>query len=297
MDPQFAERTTAEMLVSTMAGAVEARRKKDDLEQKRIKSFEAACEFIATHSEDYYEKGIFEKRDEADAFIKAVVKNPEASSRRQKRNNTDQKGIGPQRAITVEYAANIAGLPLHDYGLHYALKHYIESGPPVLDEKGNEVRGEDALKIMAKDFAFFREEMKLATIRQQKFTPVLAAVWAKRAGQEGWVDTIMKELIGLGELCQSILSAGMDSGTKMPFGKREDYSGEPYTSAFADVSQAVLSANPELLAAKQEDKSPEALRQKAVKNKFYLALQNLVSEGPPGPMRSKTPGIGALSQR
>jgi|GEM_PF-4566543 len=299
IDPEFAERTAAEMTVSGLAGAVEARREKDDLEKRRIESFEKACEFIAAHSENAFKTGVFDKTDEFSAYLAAVVKNPDASSRASKRAGTDQKGIGPERAVPVESAALVTKFPMHDYGLQQALDMYIKKGPPVLDKKGKPVSGQKALNIMAQDFAFFREEMKLATLRQQNFDPYIAEIWSKRAEavaektaadaepndhkrphaksvavekQTAFFEDIKESITGLGDKCYSILM-----GRPSKAFKREDYSGEPFMGALASAVQALITANPDL--------SIEN------KKKAYLPLYAPGSEQPAGPMRTEIPGL------
>lgn len=302
MDPKFAERTLAEFQVSALSGAVEAQREKSELEKKRQESFDRVIGFLVSHSEEHYRTGIFDKVDETETFLKTVTKNPDASSRMGKRADTAQRGIGPQRAITVELATNIAGMPLHDYGLKRALEDYMNGNavetPAVLDEKGNEVRGEAALMILARDCSFFREEMKLATLRQQSLNPVLAEHWTQRMeaqidkdnekaktpkpadeinaakqAQRAFTQDVLKELGGLGELCQSLLQ-GKKVHTRMT---REDYSGEPYAEALATIGNAVCLAHPTLA----DDTAKH----------FYLAMQNPISNRPASEMAVRTPGV------
>ena len=281
MDPNFATRTYAEMLVSTLSGAVKGRHaaeieKKDDdvskLQVARTKSFEAAINFIADHSEEKYRTGIFEKEKECDDVIKTVIRNPEATSRAQVRADTKKTGIGPIRAITVEYASNISGIPLHDYGLNKALEAFAASGQAVLDKDGKAVTGDEALKVLAKDCDFFREELKLCSIRQQSLNPTIARIWAKKAKQEAFVEDIIKNLSGLGDKCEQLLSGDTQAKAK----PREDFSGEPFMHAFFDVVQAVFAANPDM--------------EKTVKQRLYFALQAPISERPASHARSETPG-------
>ena len=281
MDPAFAKRTFAEIMVSTLAGAVKGRHaaeidKKNDeaskLQVARNKAFEAAINFIADESEKVYRTGIFEKEKECDDFIKAVIRNPDATSRAQKRADTKQKGIGPQRAITVEYATNISGVPLNDYGLNPALDAFVASGQSVLDKDGNAVTGEAALKVLASDCEFFREELKLCSIRQQSLNPTIARIWAKKADQVNFVERIIENLTGLGDKCEQLLS-GNDQAKAKP---REDFSGEPFMHALSDVAQAVFAACSDI--------------EKTVRQRLYFAMQAPVSERPAGHTRSQTPG-------
>ena len=289
MDPKFAERTMAEMLVSAMAGAVEARREKTAPEKEKLAHFEKAISAMADDSEAHYQKNVFEKREEIDNLIPTIAKNPNASSRSQKRANTDQKGIGPQRAITVEYGAENMGLNLHNNGQNTALKAYANA------------HGEDALYEMAQEFPFFREQMKLTALRQQSFNSLLAELWTEKAAKviekNAWekadkegrseidqqdvarqqanlrsmVANISNELSGLGDRAQSILA-----GRPVKAGSREDYSGEPYNMAMAGVAQAVLAAN--------EVNNPNSQR-------LYFALQNAISEIPAATMQVNIPGL------
>ena len=304
MDPAFAKRTFAEIMVSTLAGAVKGRhgaelaQKEDEASQLQIarnKSFEAAINFIADESEKVYRAGIFEKEKECDDFIKAVIRNPDATSRAQKRADTKQKGIGPQRAITVEYATNISGVPLNDYGLNPALDAFVASGQSVLDKDGNAVTGKDALKVLASDCEFFREELKLCSIRQQSLNPTIARIWAKKADQVDFVEDIIKNLTGLGDKCEQLLS-GNDQAKAKP---REDFSGEPFMHALSDVAQAVYAANELSPIKKQENEKTEEekaedARRKSISQRLYFAMQAPVSERPAGHARSQTPGY-ALS--
>ncbi len=289
MDPQFAIRTFAEIMVSAVAGTVKGRRaeevakqaeagdKDSQLEVARKASFEKAIEFIAKHSEEEYRKGIYEKENECDAFIKTVVRNPEATSRRQKRANTVQKGIGPQRAITVEYATIISGVPMHDYGFAPAMDEFAKSGLSVLDRDGREVNGQKALEVLAQDSELFREELKLCSIRQQSMNPTTAAFWAKKAGQEPFINEILDNVSGLGDKCEQLLTGNAQAKAR----PREDFSGEPFMNGLSDVAQAILAGNDKV--------------EKTTEQRLYFALQAAVSERPAGNMRVEKPGFSLSS--
>jgi len=191
-----------DQLTSIMIGIIQAAENANTLTDgdiKRIESYEKAAETIAKTSSAIFNE-LVANNDDAFTFIKSMPTNPNKSSRKAARDQTNTvQSYANRRAVPVEEAANLADFPFHNIGLAEALEEFKNGEITVMTKDGKKVSGKAALKEMAENWPFFREFFRVDYLGMNHFDANIAEKYAKMAKVEK-SDFVIKGIQSLNSL-------------------------------------------------------------------------------------------------
>ncbi len=242
---EYGEQFITNAMIDTMNAQLEAAEGMSKEEQDRREAYEKVFERISELSSECFLETVKGKDGdipETGQFLDGMPKSGNISSRPGSRGGS--KAYDDRRAIGIEYAFNMAGMPAHHVGFKKAIQTLIDEEIELPDAHGNMVKGEEAIKALYHNHEFFKTFVDVSYVAMQhSYDPIKARNYGREIGVPDFVESVLAELEGLDKTFKSIAGEALPIVTPSMKGPQQVLADSILVSAAAEIKGTIPSHN------------------------------------------------------